>query len=310
MKKTDPKKVSQKEKVIPFDAQQRLLEQARRYLASPSLVFQDRERAVSVLLKALRAADLDLRREIILILGGVAKEKIYWPLYEILKDEKEPDELRDQAAIHLAVIGPFLDDPQGLNRRLIADLEQGDIDLRVRAIMALGWEGNIAAAVPLIECMYDSSPEIQEMAVNALCNLKDGRLMGLLADRIEKGSFEQKRAILFNLWRFRERQEEVAAIYRRVLEEEDPALRQDVLALLGEIGRRPENVDLYRRLLVDENPGVRALALERLYELREMDPGCLPTDELLEFLDDESMEVKRTALCLIQALKEDGSGLE
>ncbi len=286
-------------KIIPFDARQRLLEQARRYLETPNLVFRERDRAVSVLLKALKVADLDLRREIILILGGVAKEEIYWPLYDILKDEDEPDELRDQAAIHLAVIGPFLDDPQTLNRRLISDLEQGELDLRVRAIMALGWEGNIAAAIPLIECLYDPFPEIQEMAVNALCNLKESRLMGLLADRIEKGSFEQQRAILFNLWRFRDRQEEVAAIYRRVLEEGDPALRRDVLALLGQLGQRPENIALYRAFLEDENPGVRALALERLFELRELEPECLTTEELMAFLDDKAMEVKRTALSLL-----------
>ncbi len=284
--------------IIPFDLNQRLLDQAQFYIKNPSKILEEREKAVPLLLKALKAGDLELRRQIILLLCSIAKEDIYWPLYEIMKDENESDELRDQAAIHLAVIGPFLDDPQGLVRRLIADISSGDREIKTRAIMALGWEGNLMAVVPLIECMYEKDLEVQELAVNALCNLKDSRLMGLLADRIKTCSFDQKRAILFNLWRFKDKEDEVAKIYKKELESGDPALKLDILILLGQIKARPENESVYRELLKDKSSRVRAMALERLGEL-----GALSYEELLPFLDDTSMEVKRAALMIIQNLK-------
>ncbi len=284
--------------IIPFDLNQRLLDQAQFYIKNPSKILEEREKAVPLLLKALKAGDLELRRQIILLLCSIAKEDIYWPLYDIMKDENESDELRDQAAIHLAVIGSFLDDPQGLVRRLIADISSGDREIKTRAIMALGWEGNLMAVVPLIECMYEKDLEVQELAVNALCNLKDSRLMGLLADRIKTCSFDQKRAILFNLWRFKDKEDEVAKIYKKELESGDPALKLDILILLGQIKARPENESVYRGLLKDKSSRVRAMALERLGEL-----GALSYEELLPFLDDTSMEVKRAALMIIQNLK-------
>ena len=285
--------------MIPFDFAQRVINQAKCYIDNPGLILKERHRAVPLLLRALRAGDINLRKQIIMLLGSVAKEEIYWPLYEIMKDENEPDELRDQAAIHLAVIGPFLDDPQTLIRKLINDISSPDREVRARAIMALGWEGNLSAVLPLIECIYQSDVEIQEVAVNALCNLKDSRLMGLLADRIKNCSFDQKRAILFNLWRFKDKEDEVAAIYKEELESGDPALKLDVLILLGQLDARPENEPVYRELIKDKSAKIRSLALERLGEL-----GVLSQDEILTFLDDNSMDVKRTALILLQRMKE------
>lgn len=281
--------------IIPFDSRQRLLEQARNYVDDPGRMLAERERAVPVLLRALKAADLEFRRKIILLLGSFAKEQACQPLYDIMKDPSEPDELRDQAAIHLCVLAPFLEDSQALVLKLLNDMKSPDIDIRVRAIMALGWEGNLPAALPLIECLFDKNEEIQEVAVNALCNLKDSHVMALFEDRMRHGSLDQKRAILFNLWRFRDREDEVAAIYRRELEEGDSALRLDVLIVLGQITAQESNTPIYRDFLQDPNPRVRALAIERLGEL-----NALSQEEILSFLDDTDMEVKRAALDIIQ----------
>ena len=288
-----------KKPVIPFDLAQRVISQAKCYLENPGLLLKERHKAIPLLLKALRAGDVNLRKQIIFLLGSVAKDEIYWPLYDIMKDQGEPDELRDQAAIHLAVIGPFLDDPQGLIRRLVRDVSSTDKEIKIRAIMALGWEGNLSAVLPLIECIYEPDLEVQEVAVNALCNLKDSRIMGLLADRLKTCSFDQKRAILFNLWRFKDKEDEVAAIYKQELESGDPALKLDILILLGQLEARPENEEVYRGLLNDKRGKIRALALERLGEL-----GVLSQEELLSLLDDNSMEVKRVALGLLQKIRE------
>ncbi len=282
--------------IIPFDSKQRLQEQARIYIDDPGRMLSEKDKAVPVLLRALKVADLEFRRKIILLLGSFAKEHACEPLYAIMKDKDEPDELRDQAAIHLCVLAPFLEDNQSLMKRLLNDIKSPDIDLRVRAIMALGWEGNTAAALPLIECMYDASEEVQEVAVNALCNLKDSHVMALFEDRIRHASIDQKRAILFNLWRFKDREEEVAALYRKELQEGDSNLRLDVLIVLGQIQAQKDNIPIYREFLSDPNPSVRALAIERLGEL-----SALSQEDALTLLDDPDMEVKRAALAIIQS---------
>ncbi|MGB9713187.1 MAG: HEAT repeat domain-containing protein [Dissulfurimicrobium sp.] len=282
--------------IVPFDASDRILVQAKTCLASPERVIKERERYVPLLLKALRLSrDLNLRRDILLLLGSFAKEDLYWPLYEIMSDPQEPDEFRDQAAIHLSVMGAFLDDPQALIRRLINDIETGGHDSRVRAIIAIGWEGNLAAVLPLIECLYDADQEIQEVAVNALCNLKDSRVVSLLAERLKNGSIDQKRAILFNLWRFKDRQDEVAAIYKKEIESGDPDLRLEILALLDRIDGQNDHADLYKSLLLDPDDKVRNIALERLGALKKITPG-----DALQFLSDPSMMVKRTATKILQ----------
>jgi len=284
--------------VIPFDSRERLLTQAKKYISDPGLIIAEKDRAIPLLLQALKLGELKLRREIILLLGSFAKEDVCWPLYEIMCDPEEPDELRDQAALHLSVIGPFLDDPHALIRKLIAELKNPDTDAKVRAILALGWEGNMGAALTLIECLYSLDEEIQEVAVTALCNLNDSRVIGLLLDRMQHCSLDQKRAILFNLWRFKDKQKEVAEIYRKELERGEPSLRLDILIFLGQLDNHVGHKELYSSFLKDPNSKIRALALERLGAMRSIE-----LEHVLPFLDDPAMEVKRTAISIVQSYK-------
>lgn len=284
--------------IITFNARERVLNQARTYISDPGLMLAEKDRAIPVLLRALKIGELDLRQEIVLLLGSFAKEEVYWPLYEIMCDQKEPDELRDQAAIHLSVIGPFLDNPQALIRKLIADLKDPNAENRVLAIMALGWEGNAGAVLALIDCLYDPDEEIQEIAVTALCNMKDSRVVGLLADRLQHCSPDQKRSILFNLWRFRDRQKEVTEIYKKELDRGDPSLRLDILIVLGQLNNQIDHKEVYRSFLKDTNPKIRTLVLERLGIMKAVD-----LEEVLPFLDDPSMDVKRVAMGIVQDLR-------
>jgi HEAT repeat protein len=284
--------------IVPFDSGERLLTQAKKYISDPGLIIAEKDRAIPLLLRTLKLGELKLRQEIILLLGSFAKEDVYWPLHEIMCDPEEPDELRDQAALYLSVIGPFLDDPHALIRKLIADLKNSDTNVKVRAILALGWEGNMGAALSLIECLYDLDEEIQEVAVSALCNLKDSRVIGLLFDRMRHCSLDQKRAILFNLWRFKDKQKEITEIYRTELEQGEPSLRLDILILLGQLNNHMSHEELYRSFLKDPNPKIRALALERLGAMRSIE-----LEHVLPFLDDPAMEVKRTAISIVQSYK-------
>jgi len=260
---------------------------------------EEREQAVPLLLKALEFGDETLKSEIIFLLGSFAKEEVAWPLYRILADPSQEEELRRDASIQLSVIGPFLKDPQPLVDRLIQDMESGDPELRIHAAFAVGWEGNTPAAIPLIERLYDGDTRVQQTAVSALSNLRDDKIIRLLLERLEHGPLMQKRAILLNLWRFYSKKEEVARVYLQHLDHENADLRFDALALLGIVAPAEKYFEAYRKCLKDPDERIRGLALRKLAEeggarLKEI------KEEIASLMDDPDMKVKRAAL---EALK-------
>ncbi len=188
-------------RVIEFDSKQRILEKAQNYVESVDLFIDERDQAIPLLLRALKHADGELKREILFMLGTFANEQCIGPLYEIMTDNTEDDEIRQHAAIQISVMGPLLKDAQSLIDKLLKDIASADRDLRLHATFALGWKGNVEAGIPLIERLYDSDEQVRQTAVNALCNLRDDRILPLLLERLEHGGSEQKHAILLNLWR-------------------------------------------------------------------------------------------------------------
>jgi HEAT repeat protein len=288
-----------KNHIIEFEPRERILEKARKHVDSLELFSQESDRAIPLLLKAIKYADKDLKSEIIILLGTFAKEEVAWPLYEILSDKSGNEEIRNHAAIQLSVIGPFLKNSQPFVDRLLKDMESPDAELRLHATFAVGWEGNFQAAIPLIERLYDSDIRVQQTAVNALCNLRDDRILNLLLERLEKGPLEQKRCILFNLWRFYSKQEEVTSIYLKYLEHEDPDLRFDALVCLRPVTEVREHLEVYRKCLKDKDHRIRELALK---SLAEEGGGSLSElrEEIEASINDSDMKVKREALKILK----------
>ncbi len=284
---------------IEFEPKEMILKRARGYVESVETFLEGREQSVPLLLKALRLGRGELKREIMFLLGSFAKEDAAWPLYEILTDPSEEEPIRNQAAIQLSVIGPFLKDPQALLDRLLEDMESPDPDLRLHATFAAGWKGNAQAAIPIIERLYDSDIRVQQTAVSALANLEDDRILHMLLERLEHGPLPQKRSILMNLWRFQSKREEVVPVYLSYLDHEDPDLRLEALALLGNVAKARDHLPAYRRCLRDRDERIRLLALRRLGEeygevLREV------RGEIEGMLQDSDMSVKRAALEILK----------
>lgn len=122
-----------------------------------------------------------------------------------------------------------------------------------------------------------------------------------LLERLDHGPKGQKRTILFNLWRFYSKREEVASVYLRHLDHEDAELRFDALVLLASVTETRENIPAYRKCLTDKDPRIRALALRELAELSAKD--------LLEFkeqiqamVSDPRMEVKKAAIDILKKI--------
>jgi HEAT repeat protein len=290
-----------KTRVIPFETRDQVLQQARPYLESVERFMEERDKAVPLLLKAMRHADRDLKHEIMLLLGSFAKQELAWPLYEMMVDPQESEESRHDASIQLSVISPFLKDPQPMIDRLLKDLCRKDPLMRMNAAFALGWEGNAQAAIPLIERLYDPDTRVQQNAVNALANLRDDRILYLMLERLEHGSRDQKRAILFNLWRFYSRRDEVVSVYLKYLHHDDDDLRFDALVLLGLVTDAGTHLEVYVNALSDPDPRIRALALRELAEFEKED--LLPLKKTIErMLSDPEMGVKRAAMEVLKKL--------
>jgi len=293
-----------KHQVIELEPKARILDRARKYIASVESFLDDGDRAVSLLLRAMKHADKDLKREIILVLGSFAKEECVWPLYDMMTDSSENEDVRHDAAIQLSVIGPLLKDAQPLVDRLLKEIESSEADRRLHATFAIGWKGNFQAATSLIGRLYDTDTRVQQTAVNALCNLRDDRILDLLLDRLEHGPSEQKSTILFNLWRFDSKGERVKEVYLKCLEHEEPDIRFDALVCLGPITETRDYPDVYRKCLKDKDDRIRELALKRLAEEAGASVLELLRAEIEGLLHDPNMKVKKAALQILRKNRE------
>jgi HEAT repeat protein len=289
-----------KNHVIEFEPRERILEKAKKYVESVELFSEESDQAIAVLLKAVKHAETDLKREIMFVLGTFAKEKVIWPLYDMMTDSSEKEDIRHDAAIQLSVIGPFLKDPQPLVDQLLKEIQSPDPERRLYATLAMGWRGNSPAAIPLIGRLYDADLRVQQMAVNALCNLRDDRILHLLLDRLSQGPLEQKRNILFNLWRFHSKAEEVAEVYLKYLEDENPELRFDALVCMGRVTATRECLDVYRKCLNDKDGRIRELALKRLSETAGDSVLQPMRAEIEALLGDPNMKIKKLAVKMLQ----------
>ncbi len=289
-----------KKKIIEFESKGALLGRAKGYLESVERFLEEREKAVPLLLKALKLGDDDLKHEIILLLGSFAKQDAAWPLYEMMTDPEESEDSRHHASIQLRVLFRFLKNPQPLIDRLFEDLKAHDPIVRLNAAFALGWEGNAQAAIPLIELLYDPDTRVQQTAVNALSNLRDDRIFRLMLDRLEHGSVVQKITILLNLWRFYSKRDEVVSVYLKYAEHENAELRLNALVFLGTVAEVKPHLPVYVRCLSDREPRIRALALREFAKLDRADFLKLES-KIRDMLRDPDMKVKRAAMEVLKA---------
>lgn len=290
-----------KSKILDFEPKERLIEKARKYIDSIEYFLEERNEALPLLLKALKHSNQELKHKIICVLGSFAKQEVAWPLYDMMIDPRQTKDIRRDSSIQLSVIFPFLKEPQPLIDQLLEDLKNPDPELRLNAAFAVGWEGNAQAAIPLIELLYDGDTRVQQTAVNALSNLRDDRIFNLMLERLEHGSFEQKSCILFNLWRYYSKREEVVSVYLKYLNHENDNLRFDALVLLSSVSYVREHIREYRKCLSDNDPRIRALALKELKEVTRKELLGFK-DEIQGMLSDPDMNVKQAAMKILKKL--------
>ncbi len=284
--------------IIQFNGQERILTKVRAYLTAIDELVADGEQAVDLLLKGFKVAEEDLKVKIVIMLGTLASQRVVEPLLEIMRDDALNSSIRQAAAVQLSVLGGMLKNPDALVRQLLSDLEQTSPSVRANAAFALGWEGNLRAAPELIDCLVDDDIEVQQAAVNALSNLRDDSLFTLLAQRLQQGSKEQQRSILYNLGHFAARHGEVAQICKTYLQHNDADLRYDALVVLNSVAATVHNLPLYAQCIDDGDSRIRELALVRLanVERRHLLPVAA---KIRDRVQDPSSRVRQAATRLI-----------
>lgn len=195
-------------------------------------------------------------------------------------------------------------EPQHVTARLVALLQDPSPDVRRTAALSLGKIGHVAGATALVEALSDPDPQVREYSAWALGQIGEDvndeaavRLAGALGDEhrsighaaaqalgkigprqpviailtqaLTVGKSDSRRAAVEALTQLEAKSAYPAL--RKALTDPDPAVRQGVLAALGELGDRRVLADFRERLLFDVDPGVRTEAAYRLGKLG--DPG-------------------------------------
>jgi HEAT repeat protein len=286
------------EKIIRFDAEQRLLGKVHTYLSALDELIRDGDEGANTLLKAFWVADEDLKVKIVIMLGTIVRPQVAWSLVDIMRDHCQSENVRRAAAIQISVMGAGLVNNAALTDQLLMDLQAETPFARANAAMALGWEGNIQAAPDLIDCLSDEDIEVQQAAVNALSNLHDDSLFTKLAQRLQKGGKEQQRSILYNLSHFPSRSGEAVQICRTYVHHNDPDLRYDALVVLHILSNANRESDINDHCLEDRDPRIRELALMHLRSAeRSLLKGIMP--KVRRLVNDPQPRVRQAATRLI-----------
>jgi hypothetical protein len=290
-----------REKVIPFNYKQRLIEKAIRYLDQYEFSATSPNRIISTLIKAVKVAEKQLKHRIISLLGSLNRPEMVWNLYQIMIDEQESEDVRHHASIQLNTAAAGLEDPQTLIKCLTEKLNHPDPFTRALFVFALGWEGNTSAAIALIEKCYDPDVEVQQVAIDALTNLGDQRIFSFLVDRLENAPVDQKKVILYNLASFTDYHDQVIEIYNKYLEHEDPELRCDALAVMGSIAASEVFIAAIQKGLKDPHRQVKTLCLENLSDFSINDLLSI-SSEITALTTDPEPAVRQAAEKLLTAL--------
>jgi HEAT repeat protein len=283
--------------LIPLDRSRRLLQKTHTYIADLESFLADIPAAVTVLLDALPFADASLQVKMLPLLGYAGKERVLWPLYNLMKMESDDDQVRRFAAVQLGLAASMSRDTKALTAKLIQNLSHAEAHVRSSCALALGWEGNWPAVKPLMACLSDTNRDVQADVVTALSSVGDKRVFDLLTARLHSSTMEEQRSILLNLWRFAEYNPDVADAYLTAMEKISPDLRADALAGLSMVPLSPTVLDGYQRLLLGEDAAIRCQVLENL---SHADPSIYePLNATLQKLaTDRDARVRQAAIRL------------
>ncbi len=284
--------------LVPMKRPERLIEKAQNYLADMEAFFLDTPDAVTIMLDALPHADTEFILKMLPLLGVAGKDRVLWPLYRLMRGGSADDSVCLSAAVQLGLAASLSNDSSALRAELIKNLSHPEASVRSNCALALGWEGNWPAVESLMAHLSDPDRNVQAAAIAALTSVGDLRVFDLLTARLERGTAEEQRSILLNLWRFAEKIPQVEDVYLGSMETLSPDLRVDALSGLAMVPLSATILNRYRQLLKEEDLRIRRQVLEILSAEDPVDYASLK-DILCVLLADKDAQVRQAATRLL-----------
>lgn len=152
-------------------APQPCIHKALLYINDTDLFLDEADKAIEVMQAAFQEADVDLKDEIIFLLGTLDQPEICMWLHAILADPAQTQSTRRNAALQLSVTAAALESPDELRAILLADTNHPDSVVRRLAILALGWEGNQQSATEIARLTTDTDASVRQAATAALSQI-------------------------------------------------------------------------------------------------------------------------------------------
>lgn len=284
-------------KLIPLNRSHRLMRRARFYLTQPDLFFEDPENGVSALLDALPFADTSALLKMIPLLGYAGRDRVLWPIYHLMSDRRDNEQVRHTAAIQLGLAASLSDDPSPLNRKLIADLDHPDSAVRSASALALGWYGNTAAVNALFAHLDDTDRDAQAAMVTALTSIGGKRVLDGLKNRLKDSDIELQRSILLNIWRFSDVDDDIETVYLEWVHRLPDDMGVDILIGMSMLPLSANILSLYDGMLTADDPRIRRQVLENLSANDPADFSILKV-RLASLLTDADDGVRQMAIRL------------
>lgn len=275
-----------------------LLKKATSLVSNTDLFFSDPQNGVTALLEALPHCRPPLVLKLLPLLGYAGKDRVLWPLYQLIIQPDQDEQVRISAAIQLGTAASLSRDPSTTIMLLMDHLDCSDLSVRSCCALALGWEGNNIAVNHLLSHLDDPDRDFQAAVVTALAAIGSVQVFNMLKDRLKKGSVEEKRSIVLNLWRFMEKTPQVENVYLDIIDPIEPELKLDLITGMGMIPLSDKILVGYRRLLREKDGQIRNQVLKNLSTFDPADYQVL-TKMLVELAEDEEDSVRQLAIRLL-----------
>ena len=235
--------------VIPFNRSNHLLKKAQVLLENTELFYSETQKGVMCLLDALPYCQPATVLKVLPLLGYAGKDRVLWPLFRLIIEPEQDEQIRFSAAVQLGTAASQSRDPSGVTAMLIDCLDYPSSSIRGSCALALGWDGNSIAVNHLLDHLTDKDRDVQAAIVTALSAIGGVHVYRQLTHRLKTGSIEEKRSISLNLWRFAEKMPQVKDVYVEQIDLIEAEVKVDLLTGIGMIPLSEKILSVYRRLL-------------------------------------------------------------
>ncbi len=268
------------------------------------------DKILETLIEHIWSVKPDVRISAILILGMMKDERALSPLLEVSQDDNYKEEVR-RALVFIGKDRPELllslfETDDAYQKRFLCDvagiiaspvyfatleklLSDDDGHIRALAAIAISRLGNLKAIGPLKRLLTDPYEDVQEAAVRALLNLREGLSATELLDMLDEPIPLQRKNVSLLLGRIGATEAIPALGF--VLKDAHVSVRKAVIEAFSHL-KTKESITFLILALTDEEPDIRALSVLSLGVLGG--EGCFEALSLLRSDPDDAVRVAVT----------------